>query len=203
VSRLYDLTHPSQFQRLVAPIGVAARRPITLAAETVLHRALPGIALRDRAYRATPAVRTAKMETAEVLVFLPQAPSPAPRGTKRRESGSVDAARGLWDMSETDWRHTRGGLFTPRGIDLHVIDVGALRFHGRCFFRDSDDTPKRTFRAMIAAVTNESGPITGAHHTWLDPDSAGEKAQVSSPRRDGRSSWRWVSIGRGLGRCAS
>ena len=35
---------------------------------------------------------------------------------------------------------------------------------------------------MIAAVTNLSGAITGAHRTWLAPDGFG-KAPVNTPRR--------------------
>lgn len=67
-----------------------------------------------------------------------------------------------------------------RGIaDLH--DAGSLRFHPCCVYR-SGDTPIGTWPAMIAAVTDLTGQITGAHRTYLDPQRGG-KAPVDTPRR--------------------
>ena len=43
-------------------------------------------------------------------------------------------------------------------------------------------SPTETWPAMIAAVTDLSGAITGAHRTWLAPDGVG-KAAVDTPRR--------------------
>ena len=42
--------------------------------------------------------------------------------------------------------------------------------------------PTETWPAMIAAVTDLAGTITGAHRTWLDP-SGGDKAPIDTPRR--------------------
>ena len=42
--------------------------------------------------------------------------------------------------------------------------------------------PTETWPAMIAAVTDLSGAITGAHRTWLDP-TGDRKAPVDTPRR--------------------
>jgi hypothetical protein len=73
-----------------------------------------------------------------------------------------------------------------RGIAaLH--GTGSLRFHPRCYYRPDRDTPTETWPAMIAAVTDLDGRITGAHRTWLDPAgfdpvSLG-KAPIDSPRR--------------------
>jgi hypothetical protein len=68
-----------------------------------------------------------------------------------------------------------------RGIDV-VHDAGALRFHPRCYYRPDDGSPTETPPAMIAAVTDLSGAITGAHRTWLARDGFG-KAPVATPRR--------------------
>jgi hypothetical protein len=68
-----------------------------------------------------------------------------------------------------------------RGIKA-VHDAGALRFHPRCYYRPDDSLPTETWPAMIAAVTDLSGAITGAHCTWLAPDGFG-KAPVDTPRR--------------------
>ena len=68
-----------------------------------------------------------------------------------------------------------------RGIAaLH--EAGALRFHPRCYYRPDADAPAEVWPALIAAVTDLAGKITGAHRTWLDP-SGNDKAPVDTPRR--------------------
>jgi hypothetical protein len=68
-----------------------------------------------------------------------------------------------------------------RGITaLH--GAGALRFHPRCYYRANADAPTETWPALIAAVTDLGGRITGAHRTWLDT-SGEDKAPVDTPRR--------------------
>ena len=68
-----------------------------------------------------------------------------------------------------------------RGItDLH--GTGSLRFHPRCYYRPDEHSPTETWPAMIAAVTDLDGRITGAHRTWLAPDGSG-KAPVDPPRK--------------------
>jgi hypothetical protein len=68
-----------------------------------------------------------------------------------------------------------------RGI-LRASLHPALRFHPSCYYRDLVTGRARTFPALIAAVTDPGGTITGVHRTWLDP-SGGGKAQVDDPRR--------------------
>ena len=62
--------------------------------------------------------------------------------------------------------------------------TGALRFHPHCFYRPEDDEAlgRKAWPAIIAAVTDLSGAVTGTHRTWLDPTTA-DKAPVASPRR--------------------
>lgn len=47
--------------------------------------------------------------------------------------------------------------------------------------------PTETWPAMIAAVTDLNGKVTGAHRTWLDPDGFSEahlgRAPIDTPRR--------------------
>ena len=96
-------------------------------------------------------------------------------------SGSPEAARRLIAMSKP----IRGTIIETylhgRGIGA-VHDAGALRFHPRCYYRPDDGSPTETRPAMIAAVTDLSGAVTGAHRTWLAPDGLG-KAPVETPRR--------------------
>ncbi len=68
-----------------------------------------------------------------------------------------------------------------RGITaLH--GTANLRFHPRCYYRSDHDSLTQIWPAMIAAVTDLGGTITGAHRTWLDP-SGRDKAPIDTPRR--------------------
>ena len=68
-----------------------------------------------------------------------------------------------------------------RGITaLH--GTGSLRFHPRCYYRPDDHGPTETSPAMIAAVTDLRGTITGAHRTWLAPDGF-DKAPIDTQRK--------------------
>ncbi len=76
-------------------------------------------------------------------------------------------------VAETYLRH--------RGVTaLH--GTANLRFHPRCYYRPDHDAPTQTWPAVIAAVTDFGGEITGAHRTWLDP-SGEDKAPIDAPRR--------------------
>lgn len=113
-----------------------------------------------------------------------------PRAEPRRSSkpvrtpvptGSVEAARRLLAMSQPIRRTLVETYLGNRGIKA-VHDAGALRFHPRSYYRPDDGSPTETWPAMIAAVTDLAGRITGAHRTWLAPDGSG-KAPVDTPRR--------------------
>lgn len=96
-------------------------------------------------------------------------------------AGSPEAARRLFAMSQPIRRTLVETYLGNRGIEA-VHDAGALRFHPRCYYRSDDGSPIETWPAMIAAVTDLAGRITGAHRTWLAPDGSG-KAPVDTPRR--------------------
>ncbi len=73
-----------------------------------------------------------------------------------------------------------------RGITA-VHGTDSPRFHPRCYYRPDEHSSTETWPAMIAAVTNLSGHVTGAHRTWLDPGGFSEatlgKAPIDTPRR--------------------
>ena len=79
--------------------------------------------------------------------------------------------------------HRRG--ITPAA--LADFGSGVLRFHPRCFYRADPGIPPETWPALIAAVTDFSGTITGVQRTWLDPGGFNPirlgKASVETPRR--------------------
>ena len=96
-------------------------------------------------------------------------------------TGSPEAARRLIAMSQPIRRTLVETYLFNRGINA-VHDAGALRFHPSCYYRPNETSPTETRPAMIAAVTDLGGLITGAHRTWLAPDGSG-KAPVDTPRR--------------------
>ena len=122
-------------------------------------------------------------DEARAFLSLPRE-APDPPSASRSPpapSGSREAARRLFAMSLP----IHGGIVETylrnRGITaLH--DADSLRFHPRCHCRPDDASPPEARPAMIAAVTDVSGRLTGAHRTWLTPDGAG-KAPIATPRR--------------------
>lgn len=76
-------------------------------------------------------------------------------------------------LAETYLRH--------RGITV-FHDTPTLRFHPSCYYRPDPHAPTQTFPALIAAITDASGAITGVQRTWLDP-SGEDKASIDTPRR--------------------
>ena len=122
-------------------------------------------------------------EEARRFLSLPQ--SEAELGYRLRSFsvpiGSPESARRLFAMSKPIAGTVVETYLRGRGItDLHGIS--SLRFHPRCYYRPEADAPTETWPAMIAAVTDLQGRITGAHRTWLDP-SGRDKALVDTPRR--------------------
>src|SRR5262245_34892450 len=95
--------------------------------------------------------------------------------------GSPESARRLFAMSQRISGTIAEAYLRNRGISaLH--DVATLRFHPRCYYRPDADAPTEVWPALIAAVTNLAGSITGAHRTWLDPTGE-DKAPIDTPRR--------------------
>lgn len=98
-----------------------------------------------------------------------------------RPAGSPESARRLFAMSQPTVGTIVETYLHGRGITaLH--ETGSLRFHPSCYYRPHPDVPTETWPAMIAAVTDLDGIITGAHRTWLDTHGH-DKAPIDTPRR--------------------
>lgn len=67
-----------------------------------------------------------------------------------------------------------------RGID-HTLAGDALRFHPNCYYW-RDKRHRLALPAMLAAVTDNDGRVTGLLRTYLSADGS-QKAHVESPRR--------------------
>ena len=122
-------------------------------------------------------------EEARRFLSLPRAEATAaPRPPAPQ--GSPEAARRLWAMAKPLAGTIAETYLRARGIAA-TPDMTALRFHPCCWYRPEADSPndaRDTWPALIAAVTDKDGAVTGVQRTWLDP-SGGAKAPVAVPRR--------------------
>jgi hypothetical protein len=99
-------------------------------------------------------------------------------------AGTAEAARRLFQMSTPIAATLAATYLRARGIVV-TPDMTALRFHPRCWYRPdtgSTNDARDAWPALIAAVTDDDGTVTGIQRTWLDP-SGRAKAPVSVPRR--------------------
>jgi hypothetical protein len=98
--------------------------------------------------------------------------------------GSPGAARRLLAICKPVGGTLAETYLAGRGIPP-MPGLEALRFHPRCWYRRSQDDVgdiPSAMPAMIAAVSDIAGNITGAHRTWLAADGS-DKAAVADPRR--------------------
>ena len=121
---------------------------------------------------------------ARTFLSLPH-PEPEPRPPKRKAmpapSGSSEAARRLFAMSQPIAGTLVETYLAHRGI-AGLSGTASLRFHPRCYYRVGQHEPAEVWPAMIAAVTDLDGLITGVHRTWLAPDGS-NKAPIDIPRK--------------------
>jgi hypothetical protein len=122
------------------------------------------------------------LDEARAFLSLPQ-PNPSQWTPYRSPvpQGSSESAQRLFAMSKPLHDSLAEAYLRGRAI-THLIDLPALRFHPRCYYRPDADDGTQTWPALIAAVTDLRGAITGVHRTWLDPSGNG-KAPIATPRR--------------------
>jgi hypothetical protein len=118
----------------------------------------------------------------EARAFLALPPDPIRRQDRfPAPRGSPESARRLYGMSKPIAGTLAETYLRGRGI-VTVAAGDPLRFHPRCYYRPDARSPTETWPALIAAVTDLGGWITGVHRTWLDR-SGQDKAPIDSPRR--------------------
>lgn len=137
--------------------------------------------------RASTVTGTLAEALAEARRFLSISDSAVPAdgsATCNVSTGSPGAARRLLAICKSIAGTQVETYLRGRGI-APLPGLDALHFHPRCWYRrstdDRGDVPC-AMPAMIAAVTDIAGNVTGAHRTWLTPDGSG-KAPVAYPRR--------------------
>ena len=129
-----------------------------------------------RAQLGTGALRPA-LDEARAFLALP-APAPAPGGGEGSVASRVARARRLWAACRP-----LAGTHAERYLRARAITrlgFPALRFHPQLHYRD--EAGFRRFPALVAAVTEPGGYVTGVHRTWLDPHRPA-KAPVAAPRK--------------------
>ena len=120
------------------------------------------------------------LDEARRFLRAPRAPSPIGYEKRSIERDMVALARKIWGASRPI-AGTRGEAYLrARKITADLNDA-PLRYHPALLYRELN-SPPRSFPALVAAVTDNSGEITGIHRTFLDP-ARDDKASVASPRR--------------------
>ena len=135
--------------------------------------------LLDIIRRRHPTMRQALDEARVFLALKPAQLLPAAAASCG--SGSYDAAqtaRRIWNLCcAIDGTHGEAYL---RARGLAHCRFPCLRFHSALRYRDGPSV--RHLPAVVAAVTDNDGRVTGIHRTWLDPRSP-VKAYIPSPRK--------------------
>ena len=135
------------------------------------------IGRRQHLSRLTDAVGEAR-----AFLALPR-PSPADALPRRSSapSGSAEAARRLFALGRPVPGTPAETYLRARGITAR-LDWPALRFHPSVWYRESEAHPREAWPALLAAVTDNAGTITGLQRSWLDRTGTA-KAPITDPRR--------------------
>ena len=129
----------------------------------------------------TRRLATIREVIAEARRFLSLPRHDPPEQAVPAPTGSPEAARRLFAMARPIYGTVAETYLRHRAIsDLQKLP--ALRFHPRCFYRADDGAAREAWPALLAAVTNLDGTITGVHRTWLARDGT-DKAPVATARR--------------------
>ena len=122
------------------------------------------------------------MDEARRFLALPWPAAPAGRlSTTSAPAGSSEAARRLFRAGRSIPGTPAEAYLRRRGISGR-IDWPALRYHPAVYYRETEDSPLEAWPALLAAVTNAHGHITGIQRSWLDRGRP-EKAPIADPRR--------------------
>jgi hypothetical protein len=96
-------------------------------------------------------------------------------------SGSSEAAHRLFQAGRPLPGTPAEAYLRARGITGR-LDWPALRYHPSVYYRETDHASLKSWPALLAAVTDIDGNITGIQRTWLDPQRS-TKAPLADPRR--------------------
>jgi hypothetical protein len=118
------------------------------------------------------------MDEARLFLNAPRTAWPTAPSARR---SSPEASRRLYAMGIPIRGTLANDYLLTRGI---TADLGRLplRFHPSCYYWATELGEREARPALLAAVTDLVGTITGVHRTWLDPAHA-TKARLATPRK--------------------
>ncbi len=128
-------------------------------------------------------LRNCREAIAEAKAFLRE-PERIRRRPQTQEAAFRDtqaAARKLYALSRPVPGTLAEAYLRQRGIAAS-LDWSSLRFHPACYYRDYEGAPLEQWPALLGAVTDLTGRLTGLQRTWLARDGGG-KAPFDEPRR--------------------
>jgi hypothetical protein len=120
------------------------------------------------------------MDEARSFLALPR-PAGGSSRTPPAPAGSPQAARHLFQAGRPIPGTPAETYLRARGI-TGPIDWPSLRFHPSVYYRETEDAPLELWPALLAAVTDLDGAISGILRTWLDRNRPA-KAPLADPRR--------------------
>ncbi len=127
---------------------------------------------------------TAVMDEARDFLSMPRVTpllSDHPGRAPPVPAGSPESARRLFHSGYPITDTPAGAYLRARGIE-GPLDWPALRFHPSAYYRAAADAPLEQWPALLAAVTEPGGTITGIQRTWLDRNHP-IKAPIADTRR--------------------
>lgn len=119
----------------------------------------------------------AALDEARAFLALPHPCSPSAPA----RSGSPEAARRLFRLGRAIPGTPAEAYLRARGITA-PLDWPCLRFHPAVWYRAHPGAPCQSWPALLAAVTDGHGIITGIQRSWLDRRRPA-KAPLADPRR--------------------
>ncbi len=121
------------------------------------------------------------LDEARRFLVAPRETTTESRGRNSGECDTIALARKIWAASQPIIGTKAEAYLRSRKITADLSNA-PLRYHPALIYRESRNAPSRKLPALVAAVTDNCGEITGIHRTFLDP-ARDAKANVASPRR--------------------
>jgi hypothetical protein len=119
---------------------------------------------------------------ARVFLALPHPEGPTTRAQSTpAPSNSPEAARRLLTAGRPIPGTPAEAYLRARCITA-PLDLPSLRFHPHVWYRETEGAPLEAWPALLAAVSDLTGRITGIQRTWLD-HTRPAKAPIADPRR--------------------
>ena len=125
------------------------------------------------------------MDEARCFLALPRPPIPSPThlGHAPPQQADPPKPRAACFVPAAPFPARRPRPICAPAASPARLDWPALRYHPSVYYRETDDAPLESWPALLAAVTDLDGTITGIQRTWLDPRRPDQGAACRSAPR--------------------